>query len=264
VSRSDHWDVASYALGVLDQTDTERFEDHLATCWACAAELESMLPVVDLLADVDPAALPVVEKSTSDGVMLDRMMVAVSHDRRQARRTQLLSLAAGVVLLVMLTVGALFAGGRWLAKPEVVAQPPAPSASRTGPPVKEPFPTGTPGSGIGGPDAPDGEKLSATDDGTGVRADLILEAKPFGTQVSFALTQLPGPRICRLVVLRKSGSAEVVSTWTVPVTGYGTGSQPQPLTLQAATAVPRNDIDRVQVQSVDEKGIATPLVTVPL
>ena len=42
MSRADHMDVAAYALGVLDQQDTERFEEHLATCWACAAELETI------------------------------------------------------------------------------------------------------------------------------------------------------------------------------------------------------------------------------
>ncbi|GAB3802333.1 RNA polymerase subunit sigma [Micromonospora zhanjiangensis] len=263
MSRSDHWDVAAYALGVLDQPDIERFEEHLATCWVCASELESMLPVVDLLADVDPNVLPTVEQSTSEGVVLDRMIATVARDRKRTRRNQFLSLAAGVVLLVMLTVGALFAGGQWMGKqPDVLAEPPP---TRTGPTPTVPIPTGTQGAepGIGGPDAPEGEKAAATDDSTGVHAELALVAKPYGTEVNFALTRLPGPRTCRLVVLRKSGTSEVVSTWTVPVVGYGTASQPQPLTLQATTSAPRADIASVQVQSVD-KGVGTPLVTVRL
>src|SRR4051794_7869828 len=52
-----HYDVAAYALGVLDEPDCSHFEEHLATCDACAEELESMLPVVDLLGDVDVGAL---------------------------------------------------------------------------------------------------------------------------------------------------------------------------------------------------------------
>jgi hypothetical protein len=44
MSREQHFDVASYALGVLDEADSERFEEHLADCWVCAGELESFLP----------------------------------------------------------------------------------------------------------------------------------------------------------------------------------------------------------------------------
>jgi anti-sigma factor RsiW len=41
-SDAPHWDVAAYALGVLDHRDTARFEDHLADCASCAVELESL------------------------------------------------------------------------------------------------------------------------------------------------------------------------------------------------------------------------------
>jgi hypothetical protein len=261
MSRSDHWDVASYALGVLDVQDTERFEEHLADCWVCAAELESMLPVVDLLSDVDGDDLSIVEQSAADGELLDRMMATVGNERRRTRMRQLYALAAGMVLLVMLTGVALFTGANLNDPPRIDAGPSTPATS--GSPTDDPFKGGT-GPGIGGPDSPAGDRLSATDESTGVRADLILESAPFGTQISFALTKLPGPRSCRLVVLRKNGTSEVLSSWSVPVTGYGTSAQPAPLLLQVSTAAPRADIDRVQVQSLDPTGVATPLVTVPL
>src|SRR6185295_11798001 len=50
--QEQHFDVAAYALGVLDERDAARFEDHLIDCATCAIELESMLPVVDILSDV--------------------------------------------------------------------------------------------------------------------------------------------------------------------------------------------------------------------
>ena len=40
-----HYDVASYALGVLEPADVDRFEEHLVTCDACALELEALLPL---------------------------------------------------------------------------------------------------------------------------------------------------------------------------------------------------------------------------
>ncbi|MEV4760070.1 zf-HC2 domain-containing protein [Micromonospora sp. NPDC049559] len=268
MTREEHWDVASYALGVLDERDAERFEEHLAECWVCAGELESLLPVVDLLADVDGDDLATVEKSTSDGQLLDRMLVTVGRERHRARSRQLYALAAGVVALLIFSGVALFAGTRLADPPRIDAQPSATASATTGPdepfPSGEPGPGGQPGPGIGGPEVEGGQKVTATDGGTGVRADLILDSAPFGTQISFALTKLPGPRTCRLVVLRRNGTSEVLSSWSVPAGGYGTAARPQPLLLQVSTSTPRAEIDRVQVQSVDPSGVATPLVTVPL
>jgi hypothetical protein len=262
MSRAEHWDVASYALGVLDDQNTERFEEHLAGCWVCAGELESMIPVIDLLSEVDGNDLSAVERSTSDGQLLDRMMVTVGRERRRTRTRQLFAVAAGLVLVVLLSGVALFAGNNPDGPATIDAQPSSPASA--GPPSGDPFENGKPGPGIGGPDIDGGERLSATDEGTGVRADLILESAPFGTQISFALTKLPGPRSCRLVVLNKNKTSEVLSSWSVPDSGYGTSAQPQALLLQVATATQRAQIDRVQVQSLDKTGVATPLVTVPL
>ena len=36
-SQETHRDVAAYALGVLDEADAFRFEDHLMECPRCAA-----------------------------------------------------------------------------------------------------------------------------------------------------------------------------------------------------------------------------------
>ena len=58
-----HWDVAGYALGVLDAHDTAVFEEHLASCQRCADELEALLPTVALLSDVDVDALLAAEQS---------------------------------------------------------------------------------------------------------------------------------------------------------------------------------------------------------
>src|SRR5205085_260635 len=54
------YEVASYALGLLDDADATAFEEHLATCDACAEDLESFLPVAALLPEVglSPADLP--------------------------------------------------------------------------------------------------------------------------------------------------------------------------------------------------------------
>lgn len=256
-----HRDVASYALGVLDERDAERFEEHLAGCTECVVELESLLPVVDMLAEVDAGDLLQVERADPDDALFDRVLAAVGADQRRARSRRLYGLAAGVVLLAMLTGLALFVGNRTAGPDLTTADPPG--AGSTGP-APSGSSSGGLGPGIGGPDLPEGERFSATDRASGVHAELILASTPFGTQVSFALSKLSGPRICRLVVLRDTGPAEVISSWKVPPAGYGTTAQPKPLTLQAATATPRAEIDRLQVQVVEDSGATSELVTIPL
>jgi hypothetical protein len=105
-------------------------------------------------------------------------------------------------------------------------------------------------------------RLTDTDTTTGVHADVVLESKPWGTLVSFGVSDISGPRNCRLVAVRTDGKSEVLSSWTVPQQGYGKNTRPRELTLQAATATTRQDIAALQVQDVSPKGAAATLVTV--
>jgi hypothetical protein len=257
MNQEQHFDVAAYALGVLDERDSARFEDHLIDCAACAIELESLLPVVDVLADIDADSLVATEQSRRDGVVLHKMIGAVNQERRRANSRRLFTLAAAVVIFAMLSIGALFAGGKWLAPtPSTEAQSPRPTGST----VLDPLPPDGPG--LGGLDLK-GERLGGTDPRTSVRADVALQAKDWGTQVSFAVTNIKGPRTCRLVAVRTNGDLEVLSTWTVGEKGWGTAAQPKPLLLQAVTALPRSEIAHVQVQAIDATGVPETLVRVP-
>ncbi|MEH1100050.1 anti-sigma factor family protein [Micromonospora sp. CPCC 205561] len=260
MSRADHLDVAAYALGVLDEYDTARFEEHLATCWACAAELETMVPVVGLLSDIDGETMSALEQTRTDPALLDRTLVAVRAHRRRNRLRRVLATAAAVVVLGGLTgIGFATIAGR--SAPEVVAEPTAtapvevPRATRSSDP-NDP--------NLGGPVPVEGEKTNVVDQTTGVQATFFVAAKQFGTNVSFTLERLPGPRTCRLVVVRRNNTSEVISTWSVPGTGYGTNANGEALTLSATTSTRRGDIRQFQVQSVDAAGVASPLVTVPM
>jgi copper chaperone CopZ len=249
-----HRDVAAYALGVLDPHETAQFEQHLADCARCAAELEALLPTVAALSEVDIDLLEAAERARMEEALWRR----VTAERAKVTRRRALVLAAGVA------IGALAAGGSVIAgtrsgddTPPVAGPGPSP---RTGP---SPSPT-VDAPGIGGPELPTGDRFSASDEDTGVQADLVLTEGPWGTQVSFALSGVTGPRTCRLLVVREDGTAEVAGTWRVPEAGYGTQAHPEPLLLQTATAVSQSEIDRIQVQSVAEDGEITTLVTVPL
>jgi len=266
MTQDQHFDVAAYALGVLDDRDAARFEDHLIECPTCAIELESLLPVVDILADVDADALVATEQSRRDGQVLTMMIGEVKRERRRANSRRLYSLAAAVVVFAMLSIGALFAGGRWFAPDSTGTSTtaggsnPTPSASRRSDQL-DPLPLSD-GVGIGGPELA-GERFGTTDPFTGVRADVALEKKDWGTQVSFAVSNIKGPLTCRLVAVRTDGNSEVLTTWTVGDKGWGTAANPDPLLLQAVTALSRDEIAHLLVQSIDAKGDTKTQVRVP-
>lgn len=257
--QEQHFDVAAYALGVLDERDAARFEDHLIDCPTCALELETLLPVVDILADVDADALVATEQSRRDGVVLQAMIGEVKQERKRADSRRLYTLAAAVIVFAMLSIGALFAGAKWFAPDGQKA--PATTAQRSSTQL-DPLPPSDGGAGIGGPDLP-GERYGGADPRTGVRLDAGLEKKDWGTQVSYAVSNVKGPLTCRLVAVRTDGSSEVLSTWTVGDRGWGTSANPAPLLLQSVTATPRDDIAHLQVQSMDANGNAETLVRVP-
>ncbi|GAA3723651.1 anti-sigma U factor RsuA [Plantactinospora mayteni] len=249
MSAEIHRDVASYALGVLDERDAVRFEEHLAGCPQCGLELESLLPVVDLLGEVDGHDLMVAERAETDGQLFERVVAAVGADRRRARSRRLYSLAAGVVLVATLSGVALFTGTR-IADPGTTAQPPG-----AGTVTSSPGATGRP--------APTGERSTATDPASGAHLEVVLGSTAWGTRISYTLSGVSGPKKCRLVLIHKNGEIEALSSWKVPAAGYGTTAQPNPLTLETATSTGLDDIGKLQVQVLNDDGSVDRLVTVP-
>jgi hypothetical protein len=253
-----HFDVASYALGILDDRDAARFEDHLIECQRCAYELESFVQVADLLADVDADAVIAAEESHREGALLQNLMGDVKLERRRANQRRLYSLAAAVVVFAVLSIGALFAGGKLFAPDSK----PASSTAQRGSGQLDPLPNSDDGPGIGGPDL-SGQRYGQTDPRTGVRADVALEKKDWGTQISFAISNIKGPKTCKLVLVHTDGTTEPLASWNVGEKGWGTAAQPEPLLLQAVTATPRENIAHVQVQEVAANGSGQTLVSAP-
>jgi hypothetical protein len=254
-----HFDVASYALGVLDDRDAARFEDHLVECLRCASELESFMQVTDLLADVDTDAFIAAEDARRDGVMLQKVIGEVRQERRRANSRRLYSLAAAVVVFAMLSIGALFAGGKWLAPHP---KPADTTTAQRGSGQLDPLPNTQDGPGIGGPELA-GQRYGRSDPRTGVRADVALEKKDWGTQVSFAITNITGPKRCRLLAVHTDGTTEQLVSWSVGEKGWGTAANRDQLLLQAVTATPREDIAYLQVQEIAANGSGETLVRVP-
>jgi hypothetical protein len=265
--REPHYDVAAYALGLLDDTETGAFEEHLVSCDACAEELESFLPVAALLPQLreSPADLPsrlpdgpdeladrrawrstrshelapeAAASSAAPSGMPGRRRGLVASARAGLRRPLVAAAAAAVVAAGVTAAGFGTFGPRELATQAVATGSVAPA----------------PWNRLTAPDLGTGQQLEGSDERSGVRGQLVLDAAPWGTRVSFALWQLIGPQECRLVVVRRGGGGQVISTWTVPPAGFGRPEQPEPLVLQAATSIDRSQIQAIVVESVGGGG----------
>ncbi|MGK5731604.1 zf-HC2 domain-containing protein [Streptomyces sp. URMC 124] len=258
-----HTEVGAYALGVLDAADAARFEEHLAGCARCAAELDGLMGLTPLLAELKESAPgPESVAPRPDPALLDGLLAAVAAGRR-ARRTRRLCLAAAAAALI---VAGPLAGA-------AVFSEKAPDHSGVSA-AKQMY--------------EDGEKIGAVDPATKVDATVSLQPKAWGTHVALRLSHVRGPLTCDLVAVGKNGERQTVTTWAVPPGGYGldgsdgeTGAgagegggegaggeageragkggkwSKEPLYTHGGAALNRNDISRFEVRTLDGKLLAT-------
>ncbi|MEU8551183.1 anti-sigma factor [Streptomyces roseoverticillatus] len=246
-----HTAVGAYALGVLDDADAARFEEHLAGCPECAAELDGLMGLTPLLAELkESAPAPEALAPRPDPALLDRLLgrVAAGRRARRVRRLCLVAAAAALIVAGPLVGAAVFSG-----------EAPDHSGVSAAKQMYE-----------------DGEKIGAVDPATKVDATVSLQQKPWGTHVALRLAHVRGPLTCDLVAVGKDGERQVVTTWAVPPGGYGldatdragTGDKSdspdkgdkwgkEPLYTHGGAALNRNDISRFEVRTLDGKLLAT-------
>jgi hypothetical protein len=286
----DRLDLASYALGLLDESGCAQIEAHLVTCDACAEELEGMLGTADVLAGVDrDATLATIERDAfvpgprteiadpepypdpypqaweqdeprRPGTHRERPgryplpseLPAPGRRRRLRGRRLTAMLAAAALVIVAGAVLSLWPSGNSGA-PDISARP-------GGTPSAQPVTPGAGGATARESDAAGGKYFWAVNPNTGTRLDIMLAGKQWGTLMSFSLSEGRGPLRCRLVTVDLHGTVEVVSSWQVPAEGFGTPAHPERLRLQASSALPVSDIARVAVQALDQAGQPTSLL----
>jgi len=176
-SQETHRDVAAYALGVLDEADAFRFEDHLMECARCAAHVTEFGPVTRQMMLYRRATPRFVSPMTRPGPqLLDRLMGAVATRHRATRRRFLYGLAASVAIAAAGPgVMMLAAGGDHNAV-----------------------------------------QIAATDAKTGVWARITTADEDMGSDVRLEVKDAAGPRSCRLIAIGDDGSEQTVTSWTVP------------------------------------------------
>jgi hypothetical protein len=219
-----HTDVGAYSMGLLEEQDKRAFEEHLAGCPACTAELAELSPMAALLRGVEPRGVE------PDGEKFTDLIRRRASQQRHRRRWQVaLGAAAGIVLI---------GGGIGLG---VAAAPQ--HAGPSAPPL-----------------ALTGQLHSATDPGTGAAGTVGLVAKAWGTQVTLDLSKVRGPAECELIAVSRTGERRVVMGWLVAAPGDGVPGHPAHLVIRGGTSIPRNDLARVDVDVVNGRT----LVSIPV
>jgi len=222
---SEHTDVGAYALGLLEPADRQAFEEHLASCPSCAAELADLSGMKDLLTGIGPVPAGAEEPTEAEVVELVRRRAG---DRRRRTRWQAaLSAAAAVVLL---------AGG------VAVGLATAPRSGTVIPPPK-------------------GVLASATNSVTHVTGKAGLVAKTWGTEITLQLFGVAGPLDCQLVAVSRTGVREKLGSWQVPPHAhFGLPGHPNPLVLGGPAGIKINDLSQLVISVVNGRT----LVSIPV
>ena len=222
-----HTDVGAYSMGLLEEQDKRAFEEHLAGCPACAAELAELSPMAALLRGAEPVI------AAGDGPGEGKVSELIRRRARQQRHRKRWQAALGAAAGIVLIGGGI---GLGIAAAPQHPSPPAPTLALTG------------------------QRHSATDPGTGVAGTVGLVAKAWGTQVTLDLSKVRGPVECELIAVSRTGQRRVVMGWLVPAPGDGVPGHPAHLVIRGGTSIPKNDLTRVDVDVVNGRT----LVSIPV
>ncbi|MFF7855248.1 zf-HC2 domain-containing protein [Streptomyces sp. NPDC007904] len=207
-----HRDVGAYALGVLDEADAFRFEDHLMECPRCAAQVTGFGPTArQLMLYRRSTPRPAHPLAKPDPGMLDRLLSEVAARNRAGRRRLLLALAASVAV--------------------AVSAPAIAAVARDG--------------------GEAGVRIAATDERSGVWAEVTTEGEAWGSQVELKVKDGAGPRACHLVAVGRDGSEQTVTTWSVP------HHDARPHTMLGGSALHPEEIARYEVRTADGEHLVT-------
>jgi len=203
--------LGAYVLGALEREERSALEAHLETCDICRGELDRLAPLSGLLSrltldeaevldttEPHPAELypeepgsvesaaplerPLKPAPVYSSAPLERALFEVARERRRARLTRAVAVAAALVLTAVAVVGGPLVGGDG-----------------------------------GGESAP--LTAAATDLRTGVQGSAELSREPWGTRVELRLAGVRPGEQCRLVARAAGGRSEVAATWRASYLG---------------------------------------------
>ena len=227
------WD-ASYVLGALSPSDRRAYERHLAGCGQCREAVAELAGMPGLLGALSRDEAEELLEDSATEVAAPPLADLAGAVRRSRLRRRGLAVAAAVVLLA----GGTAIGGLLLDRDGPGRPTAAPSASAT--------PTGSAGANVRTVDLrPVGSvdmwaQLVVTPTSWGTKLDWSCHYPPKPGQSTPAPSDFEGePVTYDLVLVRRDGARTVAGSWT--------WSGGETLGLDASSAVPIADVERVEI-----------------
>jgi hypothetical protein len=177
-----------YVLGAIEPAERALLDEHLSVCGRCRDELASLAGLPAMLSRVGEEQLA--QLGPPPEALLETVLAEANRESRTRRRRNMVLLIAAAAALVIATGAGMGLvtrdGGR-----------PAPRVSATAQPQA-------------------GRVLSGQDLVTGVRAQIRLQPKRWGTALDMRLSGAPRGAHCRMVVVDRDGRSDVAGSWAVP------------------------------------------------
>ncbi|MGW6982057.1 zf-HC2 domain-containing protein [Streptomyces sp. NPDC054932] len=231
--------LGPYVLGVLDDWEIRRVEEHTSGCVQCREEVAALREMEAALGEVPDEAF--LDGPPQGG---DLLLQRTLRQMRGERSGDLRRRAGLTGLAVAASLAAVFWAGTQLGTGDsgAVALPAPPSPTATADP--SPPPAGT-------------KTLAATDQGTGARMTVQMTPATKWVRLRAAVTGVPPGERCRLIVVSKNGTRTTAGSWVVGSQEKGEGKG---AALEGSAAVDPSDVRAIMVEN--ESGRA--FVSVPV
>lgn len=174
--------LGAYVIGALDATERAEVEAHLATCPACREELVALAGLPGLLGRISEREATATEVIDTPASLLERTLGELTRRRRAHRRRLSAAVAAAVIVIAAAGAGT------------AITYPTSPSRS---PAIHRST----------------GQRVSAVNPATGVRATAEIRRQPWGTAIRLVLSGVAPGQHCQLVALSKDGTHEIAGSW---------------------------------------------------
>jgi hypothetical protein len=106
-------------------------------------------------------------------------------------------------------------------------------------------------SGRGGNGDGGAVRITATDEQSGVWAQVTTENEDFGSQIELKVKDGAGPRACHLIAYGRDGSKQTVTSWQA--TRHGAGEN----TMMGAANMHPDEIERYEVRTMGGEHLVT-------
>lgn len=219
--------LGPYVLGVLDEEDVRRVEEHVGDCVRCREEVAALREMESVLGEVPEEAFLDGPPQGGD-LLLQRTLRQVRGERAASarRRVGLAGLAVAASLAAVFWAGAQMGADQ--DHTGALPGPVTPSASSAPSPV--------PGTKV----------ASATDQSSGARMNVQVTPAAKWVRVHAAVTGIPAGERCRLVVVAKDGTRSTAGGWVVGTAEHGEGKG---ASLDGSAAVDPAQVKEVLVEN---------------